>query len=429
MTTVVARSRIGGTVRVPPSKSVTHRAYLLAAQSDVDCVVRSPLRAADTDATLACLHRLGHAVRPEPDHDAVAFRPAPAVAPHEVLDCRNAGTALRLLAGVAARHPFPITLDGDGSLRKRPNGPLLDALRSLGATVRSNGDQAPITVQGPIHPGLVGLPPATSSQFISSLLLSLPMLTGPSVIEVPSPVSSRPYLDITRDTMTAFALHLDIDESDAGLTFHVPGGQVPSARRFDVEGDWSAAAFPMVAAAITGGEVTVLGLGTDSSQGDRAVVEVLRSFGAEVTPTDEGIRVAGAALHSPGTVDVAATPDLFPAAAVLAACSTGTTRFEGAAALRHKECDRIAAMQDGLRAMGARVESGVDWCEVTAGPLRGASVSSRDDHRIHMALCVAGLAADGKTVVDGSDSAAISFPDFHDHMRAAGAEFTQEAAA
>lgn len=404
---------VDGTVTVPGSKSVTHRAFLLAAQSPEPSTVMAPLRSADTDATLAVLHGLGYQVRPEAG--LVRFLPAEARPPVDPLDCRNSGTTLRLATALAARFPFPTTLTGDASLQARPNGPLVHALRSLGATI--DVEQAPLTVLGPLRPGTARLPPSTSSQYASGLLLSLPMLETESRLDMDGPVASAPYLDVTAAVAASFGLVTHrAGSSDEGFSYTVPGAQAPVCQAYKVEGDWSTAAFPLVAAAITGGRITVRGLDPKSPQGDRAVLGHLAAFGAGVKAGEDGVTVEGGTLESPGTVDVSATPDMFPALTVLAAASRGATVFTGGLALRHKESDRIRAMADGLTAMGIHVKETEDGMTIHGGTLRGATVHAHDDHRIHMALVVAGLAASGKTVVDGRTSAAVSYPGFHDDL-------------
>ena len=423
---------IDGTFRAPPSKSETHRAYVLAAQSDLPCRVRSPLRSEDTQATLYALHDMG--ARIVLQDDDVQFLPAPLRTPKGVVDCANSGTTLRLLTVAVTRLGHEVTLTGDASLRSRPNGPLLDALVGLGARVSSDGGKAPITVRGPIRSGAVRLPPKASSQYASALLLGLALLPGPSTVELQGPVSSSPYLDVTLASARHFGLRVTeaARPDDGGRRFDLAGGDVPRAERINIEGDWSAAAFPLVAAAITGGRATVTSVREDSPQGDRAIVPLLRSFGATVSHTEAGVTCEGPArggLSSPGIVDVSATPDLFPALCILAACSRGTSTFTGGAALRAKESDRIEAMAAGLQQMGVTVRARPDGLEVDgggnggAGSLRGATVASLGDHRIHMAFAVAGLAASGLTTVDDPSCAAVSYPGFHAAMTKAGAPF------
>lgn len=416
----VRAGRIDGTVRAPPSKSETHRALLLAAQSDVPCRIRSPLRSEDTLATLGGLREFG--ARLHLQDDDVQFLPSPLRPPRGAIDCANSGTTLRLLTAFAARFGTDVTLTGDESLRGRPNGALLNALTGLGARCASVDGRAPLTVRGPIQCGAASLPPGSSSQFASALLLALATTPGPSLVELQPPVASEPYLGVTLDVASQFGLDIQ-EERHPGRLYRVPGGQVPRAERFSPGGDWSAAAFPLVAAAITGGKATVEGIRADSPQGDHAILGHLASFGARVAQSADSATCEGDALHSPGTVDVSATPDLFPALAVLAACSRGTTRFAGGTALRHKESDRIAAMAEGLARMGIQVREYPDGLEVSGSRPRGATVASLGDHRIHMALAVAGLAATGTTTVDDPSCAAVSYPRFHDALRAAGAPF------
>jgi 3-phosphoshikimate 1-carboxyvinyltransferase len=287
--------------------------------------------------------------------------------------------------------------------------------------VSSNGGKAPLTVRGPLRSGAFALPPGTSSQFASALLLSLPFVPGDSTVDLQPPVSSAPYLDVTLELASAFGLRIGRGDHP-GRRFQVSGGQQARATAHTVSGDWSAAAFPLVAAAIAGGTVTVEGVRADSPQGDRAVADVLRSFGAKVTVDETSVTAQGGSLESPGTVDVRATPDLFPALCVLAACARGATTFTGGAALRAKESDRIVAMADGLRRMGVRCEERPAGLIVTGGKPKGASVASLGDHRIHMAFAVAGLVADGPTTVDDPACAAVSYPGFHDAMASLGAK-------
>ncbi len=397
-----------GTMTIPGSKSFTHRAYVLAATAEHDVLIENPLRAADPEATLRCIRQLGIEVRGEAD---VLIHGGTPQASHAPLDCANAGTGLRLLTALAARYPFATTFTGDASLRGRPNDILLDALRSLGADIR--GDDAgrcPYAVQGPIHGGKVRINGGTSSQFASALMLSLPQAPGDSHLVLEEPVRSRPYLEVTRRVLRSFGLR--VPEGD---DMHIEGGQRPSAATFHVPGDWSTAAFPMAAAAITDGDIVLRGLDPMDPQGDRRIAGLLAEFGARVDIGDS-VRVRSGGLVSPGEIDVTHTPDLFPILAVVAACAQGTTTFTGGATLRHKESDRIAAVAAGLTAMGIVVEEKPAGLVVHGGTLQGAAPALPDDHRIHMAFYVAALAADGPSHIDHAPSTMISFPTFHEEM-------------
>ncbi len=421
----VQPSTVSGTVRAVPSKSVTHRTFLLAAQCSRPSRVQGALLADDTRAMLTGLLALGARVHLDPDHPTdVQFLPARFRPPTAAIDCRNAGTALRLLAGTVARLAVPVLLTGDASLRQRPNGPLLAALQHLGVRTGSAPDgHAPLTIQGPLRPGFVTIDATQGSQFVSALLLSLPFLPGPSVIRLQGPPASSPYLDLTRDVAAQYGVPIEAPAPD---TFTIAGHAQPDNPRFVVEGDWSAAAFPLAAAAVTQGSVTVAGLRADSRQGDRSILDHLAAFGAStrIEGSAQAVTCTGASLSSPATIDVAATPDLFPVLAAVAAHARGTTTFTGVATLRHKESDRVAAMADGLRALGVAVQVRGDAVAVTGTRPQGANLSSRGDHRIHMALAVAALAADGPSRIDGADAAAVSYPGFHEDLAGLGARLT-----
>ncbi len=427
-----------GRVRVPGSKSITHRSFILAAQATAPTTVRGALLGADTGATLRCLMDLGADVRIQ-DRAAgiVAFHPAPLHAPAGPLDCMNAGTALRLLAGLVARLPAATILIGDESLSSRPSEPLLEALRHAGAAVdAAPGGRPPLRIQGPIRPGSYVLPGASSSQYGSSLLLTLPFLLGDSELALEAPVHSAPYLDVTVQAATAFGIQISSRPSPGGgRHYDIPGGQAarpPASGVVEIEGDWSTAAFPLVAGAITGGKIEVAGATRASGQGDKAILAHLQQFGSAIQWDDDGTAVtlsprhhdSDATLVSPGTIDVAATPDAFPALCVLAAVANGTTTFSGGGQLRVKESDRIVAMAQGLKMCGVNCEERPDGLVVhgVGGPVPGTGidgpvVQAHHDHRIHMAFAILGLASQRGVSVDGAASVAVSYPNFHEDLR------------
>jgi len=340
-------------------------------------------------------------------------------APGTPIDARNSGTTLRLLTGVAALLDGSTTLSGDASLRKRPMGPLLDALTDLGARARSpSGDGLPpVEVEGVLRGGRVSLSGSVSSQFLSSLLIACPLAANRSNIEVLPPRRSEPYVEMTRQMVRAFGVEIAADEG----AYLVPGGRTYQPRDLEVPGDFSSAAFPLVAAAITGGDVTVEGLDMGSPQGDRRIAHLLESFGARVDVAPDRVRVRSGDLAGE-TVDVSDTPDLFPILAVLATQADGETHFVNGEHLRVKESDRIASTVAMLRALGAHAEPTAGGC-VVRGPakLRGAFIDSRADHRILMAAAIAGLAADDSVDISDPWCFRVSYPSFLDDMRALGA--------
>ena len=326
------KSRVSGTVRASPSKSYTHRAIVLAALSGGPCRIARPLRAEDTDATIDGLRSFGAEV--ESHGDDLDVHASSLKSPGEAIDAKNSGTTLRLLAGVAALFDGVTTLTGDASLQKRPMDPLIQALNGLGAQARSLGPNGrpPVEVRGVLRGGLASLPGEVSSQFLSSLLIACPLAQGDSTIRVLPPRRSEPYLEMTRHMIQSFHADVQVHPDE----FRIRGGQSYRPTDFEVPGDFSSAAFPLVAAAITDGDVTVSGLDFQMPQGDSRIVEHLRSFGAEVQVSEHQVRVQGGALVGQ-TIDVGDTPDLFPVLAVLATQAEGETRFVNGTHLRFKE--------------------------------------------------------------------------------------------
>ncbi|MCA1813305.1 MAG: 3-phosphoshikimate 1-carboxyvinyltransferase [Halobacteriales archaeon] len=409
------RGAMEGTVRAPPSKSYTHRALMMAFLAG-DARVTGPLWGADTLATRSCLRTLGATVEGEATARVKRGSLAP---PADVLNVENSGTTLRLLSGVCGLLDGASVLTGDASIRSRPMQPLLDALRDVGCDAFSTrGDgRAPVVVRGPMRGGEARMPGDVSSQFVSSLLMAGPLARKDTRIKLTSPLKSRPYVDVT----LAMMKHFGVRVQPRGEGFEVPSGQRYARRGFTVPGDYSSAAFPLVAGAITGGEVTVAGLAPEWPQGDRFILDALRAMGAEVRERGGRATVRGGALRG-AVLDLGDTPDLFPILCIAAANAQGRTTLMGAPQLRFKESDRIKAMARGLKQMGARCTERPDGL-VVHGPakLRGARIRTEGDHRILMSFAVAALRAKGPVQLDEHDSFAVSYPGFLDDLRKLGA--------
>ena len=409
----------------PASKSETHRAFILAAMAARPCVVEQPLLSADCLATLTALEALGARVQ-RSDQGDVAFFPFEPDGSRVAIDCGNSATTLRLIAGQVARWPKRVSLGGDRSLCSRPHKPLWELLETLGARVEVFDAGRRFELEGPIgrqERDMEGLevPADISSQYASSLVLSLAMVPGPHRLRLREPISSAPYLQMTLSVARDFGLHVVVSSDDQWVQIEIEGGQRPLATgerntpaRYGVERDWSSAAFPLVAAALLGQPLQVLGLRRDSAQGDRAIVDQLRSFGGAVRwGSDGSLCFDPAPLRSPGTISLLDTPDLFPPLCVLAACSSGVTRFQGGAALRHKESDRIAVMASALAQVGIVCQPLEDGLIVEGGTPHTASVRCHGDHRVQMALSVLSLATPGGIAVDEPGCVDVSFPGFH----------------
>ena len=411
---------VRGSVRVPPSKSLTQRALLAAALAGGGSRVRSPLDAEDPRLLFVALRRVGFRLAWEAGAIVAGGRDPVA---HAELFLGNNGTGSRFLLAQLAALPGRWVLDGSGRLRQRPLAPLGEALARLGARIepaRGAGSALPLVVTGrPLAGGEVALDASSSSQFVSALLLLGAVLPQGLAVRLPAPPPSRPYLDRTAEVLPVFGARVAEDAS--GTTFAVRGGGLAAAE-ITVEGDWSAAAFPLAAAAVAGGEVEVLGVRRASRQGDAAVLEILGRAGCRLASSPDGVVLAGPAT-GPLTADLRDTPDLFPALAVVVATAGG--RLDGLQGLAAKESDRLAVMVRHLSTLGFEVASGDGWLAAPGGrprPARApAALDPAADHRIAMALAVAGCAVPGVGVLDPG-CVAKSWPGFWNAWEALTAE-------
>ncbi len=397
---------LNGTVHAPPSKSHTHRAYMLAALSHGISHVSSPLFGEDTNATLAAVQTLGaHVVI---DGETVTITGGNLHAADGVIDCKNSGSSIRMLAGIAARLSGKTAFTGDASLCKRPMLPLLKALEDLGANVdAADGGCAPFTLTGPAAGSEVSIQGDISSQFISALLLGAPLSPDGLRLHLTTPLASRPYVNMTIAAMKKHGVV--VTETEDG--FVVSAGQKYTALDSTVSGDYSSAAFILAAGALTG-RVTVTGLEEDDPQGDKAVLDILERFGAVVSRDGDAVTVECRELHGVD-IDLENTPDLFPIIAVVGCAASGTTRLFGAAHLAFKESNRLQTTAAFLSAMGADIEATEDGCVIHGGKkLHDAEIQTLGDHRIAMAGAVAALIAEGETIIDDISCADVSYPAF-----------------
>ena len=417
MRLIVRPSEASGTVAASPSKSYSHRALALGLLADGRSQLREVLLSGDTLATLRAAEMLG--ARAEVKGGNVTMHGGKLVCPEDVIDCENSGTTIRIMAGVASLLPCTTVLTGDASVRKRPMQPLIDALNQLGAqchSTRGNG-LAPLVVRGPNRGRTCTIKGDVSSQFISSLLISSALKEVDTEISLSTPLKSRPYVEITMGMMRAFGAEVEMSK----LGFKVPGRQRYSPQTYKIPGDYSSAAFPLVAGALTAG-VAVTGLDPEDKQGDKAIVDILEGFGAEVRRGSTSLRASVGELEG-CVVDLADAPDLFPITAVLGSQARGTTEIVNAEHVRLKESDRIRSTTDFLKVMGADVRETRDGC-IIKGPcaLKGGVVDSLEDHRILMAAAVAAMVAEGATSITNGDCFKISYPRFLEDMAFLGAD-------
>jgi 3-phosphoshikimate 1-carboxyvinyltransferase len=397
-------------VSVPGSKSYTHRVLIAAALSDGRCALRNALDSEDTRFTLQTLKKWGVQVDESEDNLVVHGRGGKLDAGAGSIFLGNSGTSMRLLAAVAALAEGRSVLTGTARLQARPIQDLLDGLNQLGAPARSLAGNGcpPVEVRGGgVNGGRAILNCALSSQFLSALLLIGPCTRDGIEIRVERGPVSRPYVDITLDTMAHFGIQTERREYE---WFRVPAGQSYRSGSYRVEPDCSQAGYFWAAAAITGSTVEVRGTSLQSRQGDIRLAQILERMGCTVTSTASGVTVRGGALAAVD-VDMGDIPDVVPTLAVAAAFARGRTTIRNVAHLKEKESNRLAAVCAELGKMG--IESGYDedmiW--VQGGRPSGAAIDCHDDHRIAMSFAVAGLRTPGLTVLDDA-CVQKSFPNF-----------------
>jgi 3-phosphoshikimate 1-carboxyvinyltransferase len=412
-----------GRFRLAGDKALSHRLAILGALAHGRTHLSNFSSAADCASTLSCLVALGVEIHRDGDKVRIEGRgPAAWKAPTSPLDCGNSGSTLRMLAGALAGRPFRSTLTGDASLCRRPVERVAAPLRAMGARAAGVDGKPPLTLDGgSLHP-ITWDTPVASAQVKTAVLFA--GLDAPGVTTVREPAPSR---DHTERLLPAFGVPVE----RSGLSVSVRGPARLQAVTMAVPGDVSSSAFLVVAALIRpDSEVRIDGVSLNPAR--IGFVEVLRAMGASIEVTTDSaepepvgsIVARSSRLHG---VDVPAVAvpgliDEIPALAVAAAHAEGRFTVSGAAELRVKESDRIAALAEGLGRMGATIEERPDGLAIVGGtPLRGAVVRAHEDHRIAMALAIAGLAATGATSIDGAEAASVSFPEFYDVL-AAGAE-------
>ncbi|MDY4191329.1 MAG: 3-phosphoshikimate 1-carboxyvinyltransferase [Oscillospiraceae bacterium] len=400
----ISPRRLSGTVQPPPSKSVCHRALIAAALGSGVSRVFPVEPSADILATIRVLRAFGAGVLLE-DGAAVVQGLAGRALPRAEADCGESGSTLRFCLPIAAALGTEASFFGSGKLPERPLTPYWEALPSKGISLDSK--HLPLTVRGKLTPGRYCLPGNISSQFITGLLYALPLLDGPSEIVLTTELESAPYVDITLEVLAAYGI--EVVKTPSG--FSVPGPQRYKASDYRVEADYSAAAFFLTAGALSG-EVTCLGLSENSMQGDRAIIPLLQKLGADIRREGGAVTVRASSLHG-AEIDGGDIPDIVPILCVAAAAAQGETVIRHIKRLKIKECDRAAAMIDGLTRLGADIREEGDSLRIRGGvPLHGAVTEGWNDHRIAMCMAVAGLLCSGDTVIRGTECVKKSYPAF-----------------
>lgn len=413
-----------GSIVIPPSKSDSHRAILAAALAEGESKIENILLSEDIKATMAAACALGAQITVEDDdgtsvvlHIVGNSKPS---AKSVTIDCGESGSTLRFIIPIMAINADQACVSGRGRLSERPLTPYYRIFKEQNIIYNHEieGMELPLTFSGRLEPGEYAIPGNISSQFITGLLYALPLLTGDSIITITSPLESQPYVDITLKVLRDFGI---IVENENYQTFKIPGNQSFQARTYRVEGDYSQAAFFLVAGSI-GKSIACRGLSEKTAQGDSAILEIIREMGGNITYDNKGFTARP--MRTKGTViDVTQCPDLVPVLAVLAALSMGKTEIVGAERLRIKESDRLAAMADVLTTLGGNVKETADGLVIHGvDSFVGGTVDGHNDHRIVMAAAIASIRCQGSVTIGGAGAVAKSYPHFFDDFRNLGGE-------
>lgn len=418
---IVRPSRLNGAIAIPPSKSHTIRALLVATLVDGVSTIRRPLVQGDGASAIRAAKAMGASIEPVGDNLRVIGIGGRYDDGQELFDMGNSGTSTNLFMSVAALGSRMRRFDGDASLRCRPFRHLLSALAQLGATYALESPEPsrdlPFTIKGPLHGGAVTVN-GVSSQYVSSLLFTCPLLDGNTEITVEN-LHEQPYVALTLWWLEKQGIALT---HTPDLThFSIAGNQHYTPFDLAIPSDFSGATFAACAAAMGNTALTLTGLDFSDPQGDKGVFDVLQRMGATVRHGQDGATVSGPAALQGRRIDLNTMPDALPAIAVTASLASGTTEIVNVAHARIKETDRISVMAQELAKMGAHITERADGLVIRGGTLRGARVNGHDDHRVVMALALAGMNAEGETVIDTAEAAEVTYPSFADDFRKLGA--------
>ena len=403
-------TKIKGALRAISSKSEAHRYLICAALGDRECLIECTDTNADIDATAACLNSLGAEITRTEQGFLVV--PIKEIKKNQALDCNESGSTLRFLLPLTASLGANPSFLMHGRLPQRPLSPLYELLEENGIVMSAQGTN-PLRVAGKLHAGHFRVAANVSSQYISGLLMALSVAEGESTLTLDGKIESAPYIEMTVDALKDFGAEIQYNNEDKCFTV-MGKHRLTSPTRVTVGGDWSNAAFPLVAGAIGQAPVTVTGLVAGSRQGDRAVLDILKRMGASVEQSDLGITVSPSPRRATA-IDAADIPDLVPILAVAASVAEGETTIYNAARLRLKESDRIESVCATLRALGAEITPTADGMVILGKKrLTGGSVDSHNDHRIAMSAAIASLVCESEVKISRFEAINKSYPSFEE---------------
>ena len=419
MNVTIQPSVIRGTIVAPTSKSSMQRACAAALLHDGESVILNPGKSNDDLAALDIIQKLGATVTEQHD-GALSVKSSGLTSPSGDgnINCGESGLSIRMFTPIAALSNRQIIINGTGSLLKRPMNFFDEIFPQLDIEVTSNNGMLPLKIKGPLQPKDITIDGSLSSQFLTGLLFAYAKAATHAVTITVNNLKSKPYIDLTLQVMKHFGYEVE-NNSYESFTIQPINKLTNNQINYTVEGDWSGAAFLLVAGAVAG-RITVKGLDVFSTQADKAILQAIMDCGANISIEEKQIEVSyplgegGKAFHFNATD----CPDLFPPLVALASYCNGTTVIEGVSRLAHKESDRALTLQQEFAKMGVEIILQDDLMLIKGGGgVKGAKVHSRHDHRIAMACAVAALKAEGETVIEEAEAINKSYPDFYTHLQ------------
>ncbi len=429
MIATIQPSILTGAITAPASKSSMQRACAAALLHIGQTIIQNPGTSNDDQAAIKMIQDLGATIEFINETMVVNSKGVASSSTHPlgrlggaVVNCGESGLGIRMFTPVAALSSESITINGKGSLLTRPMDFFDEVLPQVGVKITSKNGKLPLQIQGPLQPQNITVDGSLSSQFLTGLLFAYAASATEETTITVTDLKSKPYIDLTLKVMEAFKMNVPENKNYEEFVFHK--SQITNHKSqidYTVEGDWSGAAFLLVAGAISG-EITVKGLDVFSTQADKKILEALQDSGCRLSIQDKQIEVGPAALKA-FHFNATDCPDLFPPLVALAAYCEGKTVIEGVSRLAHKESDRGITLQDEFGKMGLEIILQDDLMIINGGKgLKGAHVHSRHDHRIAMACATAGLRTTGEVIVDEAEAINKSYPDFYKHLEKLGAK-------
>lgn len=415
MKLIVEGSNLKGSVKIPGSKSHTIRAVAIASLAAGKSIIQSPLSSSDTISAVKTYRCFGVPISLEDDKWIVEGKGGLWDTPDDVIDVGNSGTTMCIALGSSALiKEGTVVLTGDHQVRRRPVGPLIKSLNELGAKVIStrNNNLPPVIVQGKIKGGQTSIE-AVSSQYLTSILINAPLAEEDTIIDV-TLLYEKPYIEMTLAWLKEHGINVLYD--DEFKKFVIPGNQRYKTVNKEIPGDFSSATFFLCAGALPNNKVLCLGLDINDTQGDKLIIEYLKQMGANIEIKSNGIYVNAKQLRG-CEIDMNATPDALPMMAVLSCFASGKTKLYNVPQARLKETDRISVMREELTKLGAKIRELPDGLEIEESKMHSGEVDGHGDHRVVMALAIAGTMLNGKTIINGYEAVNVTFPTFLDCLK------------